>query len=282
MSGGITLCPHCGTRFRIGSEQLEAHQGMVRCGRCRQVFDAQRDYVPDHPEVPVVETVVEQPELQPVQQPVVTEAAADEVVAAEVAATVSAEEPDHYMNIDASGLAVVPEERITVMPDRFAPPRRFSWLWTTAALVLLAALLAQAAYMFRVDLAARLPGLKPALEVYCQLLECTVPLPQKINLIDIESSALEADPIDESHVTLNAMLRNKAGFVQAFPSLELTLNDVQDKPLARRIFHPVDYLPSGESELVGMRPNHELAVKLQLNIASLKPTGYRLALFYPQ
>ncbi|MCX7896828.1 MAG: zinc-ribbon domain-containing protein [Rhodocyclaceae bacterium] len=35
-----TRCPHCQTVFRITAEQLRARAGRVRCGRCRQVFDA--------------------------------------------------------------------------------------------------------------------------------------------------------------------------------------------------------------------------------------------------
>src|SRR3990170_7314175 len=35
----ITKCPACGTLFRVTPEQLQAHQGQVRCGRCMTVFD---------------------------------------------------------------------------------------------------------------------------------------------------------------------------------------------------------------------------------------------------
>ena len=35
----ITQCPACGTHFRVTPEQLQAHQGQVRCGRCMAVFD---------------------------------------------------------------------------------------------------------------------------------------------------------------------------------------------------------------------------------------------------
>jgi predicted Zn finger-like uncharacterized protein len=35
-----TRCPNCRTLFRISAEQLRAHNGMVRCGACRQVFNA--------------------------------------------------------------------------------------------------------------------------------------------------------------------------------------------------------------------------------------------------
>ena len=130
----------------------------------------------------------------------------------------------------------------------------------------------------RTDLAARLPSLKPALVGYCRLLKCSVPLPQKAELLSIESSGLEADPARENQIILNALLRNRATFTQAFPSLELTLNDAQDKPVARRVFRPADYLPLAENEKSGLLPNREIIIRLHLNTANLNPVGYRLML----
>lgn len=175
-------------------------------------------------------------------------------------------------------------EQVAIIEDEYdsAPPAAArKWPWALAALLCLLLLVGQAAYFFRVDLAARLPGLKPGLVASCQLLRCSVPLPQKSELMSIESSGLEADPALENQITLNALLRNRATFSQAFPHLELTLNDTQDKPLARLIFKPADYLPPLESEKFGLLPNHELGIKLHLDVADLKPTGYRLVLFYP-
>jgi len=108
-----------------------------------------------------------------------------------------------------------------------------------------------------------------------------VPLPQHADLMGIESSDLEADPARENRITLNALLRNRAPYAQAFPNLELTLNDLNDKPLARRVFRPADYLHPPENEQTGLLPNHELAIKLRLDVTELRPTGYRLALLYP-
>lgn len=36
----VTTCPACHTRFRVTLEQMEAHGGDVRCGRCAKVFNA--------------------------------------------------------------------------------------------------------------------------------------------------------------------------------------------------------------------------------------------------
>jgi predicted Zn finger-like uncharacterized protein len=249
---GTTVCPHCNTRFKITKAHLEAHHGMVRCGHCLQAFDTFTNFAPDQLDL--------QLELPILDKPV---APRDSKVAVLQPITLA--------------------EQVAIVQDyddsEFQPKRR-SWPWAIAALLLLLMLLVQAAYFFRVDLAARLPGLKPALIGYCRILKCSVPLPQHTDLIGIESSELEADPANENQITLNALLRNRAPYAQAFPNLELTLNDSQDKPLARRMFIPADYLPLAENEAAGLLPNHELGIKLNLNTTDLKPSGYRLVLLY--
>lgn len=175
-------------------------------------------------------------------------------------------------------------EQISIVHDEEGsalPPKRRNWPWAMASLLLLLGLVAQAAYLFRIDLAARMPALKPALVEYCRLLNCSIPLPQHVDAMSIESSSLEADTVHANQITLNALLRNRAAYAQAFPSLELTLNDTQDQPLARRTFRPADYLPPVENEKNGLLPNHEISIKLPLDTTDLKPTGYRLVLFYP-
>ena len=44
-----TTCPACGTTFRITAEQLLAHSGDVRCGRCAHVFNAHATLTLDYP-----------------------------------------------------------------------------------------------------------------------------------------------------------------------------------------------------------------------------------------
>jgi len=258
---GTTLCPNCKTHFRIAEKQLEAHLGMVRCGHCLQTFDARPSFVPDQPqlqmelpmldvEFPILDSPVSQPDpIPPVLQPMTL----------------------------AEQVAIVEDEDIS--KDQ---PKSRIWPWVIAVLLLTLLFLAQSAYFFRVELAARLPGLKPALAGYCRLLKCTVPLPRKTDLIGIESSEMAADPKHENQIDLNALLRNRAPFAQAYPNLELTLSDSQDKPLARRILRPEDYLQSRENEANGMLPNHELNLRLHLFTNDLRPMGYRLVVFYPR
>lgn len=256
---GTTHCPNCKTRFNISEAQLESHHGMVRCGHCLQAFDARAGYVPHLPSAQL-DLPIADGELPILDSPVSTAASSLPVL--------------QPMTL-AEQVAIVEDEDIS--EDQPGYP----WPWAIAVLPLTLLLVVQSAYYFRVDLAARVPMLKPALIKYCRLLKCTVPLPQKTDLIGIESTSLEADPGHENQINLHALLRNRASFAQAFPDLELTLNDDHDKPLARRVFRPADYLPPSENQAAGLQANRELVIRLHLDTQDLRPMGYRLLLFYP-
>jgi predicted Zn finger-like uncharacterized protein len=48
----ITRCPACGTQFRVVADQLKISEGWVRCGKCREVFDAPVNMASDVQGVP--------------------------------------------------------------------------------------------------------------------------------------------------------------------------------------------------------------------------------------
>jgi predicted Zn finger-like uncharacterized protein len=265
---GTTVCPHCDTRFKITKAQLAAHHGMVRCGHCMEPFDTHPNYSPDQLDLQLELPILGEPIASSYSKMIVLQPM---TLAEQVAIMQDAKENEHHTKTGSWPWA---KDR-----SEFQPKRR-SWPWAIAAFLLMLALVAQATYFFRVDLAAKLPFLKPALAGYCRILKCTVPLPQHTDLIGIESSDLVADPANENQITLNALLRNRAPYAQAFPNLELALNDNQDKPLARRVFRPAEYFPSQDIESAGLSPNREISIKLHLVTANLKPAGYRLVLFY--
>jgi len=360
MTDGTTLCPHCATRFRIGAAQLSAYSGMVRCGHCRQAFDARPNYLPDQPspqlDLPIddddaavkgdIVTVAEQPdtasfengEIPEPARPTTPEPGDATTCPVEHAATCTPEsqlepisyldesrsqEPEHAQLLlaapvsDAAPNSSSPdgalteatvkltdgdtrnaENGLTTSADEPAPDTRHGdatnkplseahakcpvWPWITGIALMIILLVAQSAYFFRVGLAARMPALKPALVGYCQLLGCGVPLPQNAELMSIESSGLNADADHENRVNLDALLRNRASYTLAFPVLSLTLNDTDDKPLARRIFLPADYLARDRPESPGLRAGDEVSILLHMDTAELRPVGYRLELYYPK
>jgi predicted Zn finger-like uncharacterized protein len=257
----VTKCPKCRTRFNVTEAQLDAHDGLVRCGHCQHVFDARKHLHDDEPSrqlsLPIDEPQPGDFELTPI--PSIPELEAEPTTLAQQVQFV--------------------EELTDEVPE--APPRKTSWTGISLALLLTLTLLAQATYRYRVELGTSLPGLKPLLEQYCTLLNCTVALPQNINLMVIESSELQSEPDFPTIVSLRVLLHNRAPYAQGYPSLELTLTDLQDKAIVRRVFHPADYMKVKDAEKLGVPPSRDLDIKLYLDTTDLKPSGYRLFLFYP-
>jgi hypothetical protein len=116
----------------------------------------------------------------------------------------------------------------------------------------------------------------------CTVLKCNLPLPQKVDLISIESSELESDPSQPNIITLHALLRSNAPYAMTYPRIELTLTDLQDNAIARRSFTPENYLPASIDAKPGYPANREININLHLDTTDIKPAGYRLFLYYPQ
>jgi predicted Zn finger-like uncharacterized protein len=324
--GMITRCPSCLTGFRVTPEQLQAHRGTVRCGRCSTVFNAfdSLTTLPDAPQTPAEpETILAADEFEePAPPDAVTvvatlpesavapspESPAEAQLVESATQGESAQEPARESTAGSEPPTVMPPaaaapaqvaaeepERIVESEPRFgrrtvpvydftpahSARRRGSPRWFAGALLLGLLLAVQLGYVFRAEIAAAYPQIRPALESACGLIRCTVPLPRQADQWSIESSDLQADPGHPSLVTLAAVLRNRSALAQDFPALELTLTDAANEPLARRVLTAEDYLPKGMNPRPGLGPNNEVVVRIALETGNLNPVGYRLFLYYP-
>jgi len=160
------------------------------------------------------------------------------------------------------------------------PPKTTRWPAVLATLLLLLALAGQAAYHFRSELAIAAPTLRPLLDSACAALACDIPLPRHTDQVSIEASDLQADPAQGGALVLTATLKNRAPYAQAWPLLELTLTDVQDSAVLRRVLSAADYLPA-KADPTLFPPNGEVAVRLWLGAKEVGAAGYRLYVFYP-
>ncbi len=163
-------------------------------------------------------------------------------------------------------------------PTGMALTWRKGWLWTLLALILLLALAAQLTYFLRDDLAVRYPALRPHLASLCDALDCRVSLPRGTRQVVILGSDLQTG--GSGHLTLSVTLANRARHAMAWPMLELTLTNLNDQPVGRKLFAPSEYLPSPELEAAGIQPLSEVPLRLEIATRGLKAAGYRLQMFY--
>jgi predicted Zn finger-like uncharacterized protein len=257
----ITRCPECATAFRISEQQLQARGGRVRCGRCREVFNALTSL-----ETPAEAAVAEQNSTLA-------------LASVEEAAPPPVQPPPRRPVTSAPSIEPV---RDTTYEAEFGGQRRARagrLIWSLASVVLLLGLVAQALYYFRGAVAVVFPETKPYVYAMCAELGCEVPLPRRAELMTIETSDLQAAPASPGVILLSATLRNRAAFPQDYPALELTLTNERDQPLARRVVAAREYLRRDAPD--GFPASSEQQVRLHIEAASLKASGYRLYLFYP-
>ncbi len=310
----ITCCPNCAATFRVTPLHLQAHGGDVRCGRCAQIFNGfaslatmQEPEAADLSKTTAADTtdnaepmsVKNLPSSPLSDQEVPFSAPSHKIIQPEVVAeteteteTATERETQEVPDPD-SPVAEEPVPQIldtTGAPENYMPenhafdavqPRKASSAWCFASLFLLVVLGAQAIYFYRAELSIIAPGARPYLEQYCELLRCTIPLPQNSSLLNIESSEMQTDTQQAGVITLIATVRNYAPYPQVFPSFELTLTDPQDRPLASRIFAPEKYLEKNVNPSGVIAPDYEFNVRLYLDSGNLNAAGYRLSLFYP-
>lgn len=145
--------------------------------------------------------------------------------------------------------------------------------------VLLLLLFLQVMTTFRNPLAAQFPQWKPTLVALCKLSGCQVDLPAQIEALAIEQGELQT--IKDHTFSYVSLLRNQSRSVQAWPSIELILNDANDKPVLRRVIAPRDYLPANIDVSKGFAPRSEQTIKLYFALDQLTASGYHIAIFYP-
>ena len=154
------------------------------------------------------------------------------------------------------------------------------------ALIALAVLLTvgavgQSLYIWRDQIAARLPASKPLLTSACQALGCRIELPAQIDAVSIESNELVTLAPEKNIFGLNLLLRNRSTLPQRWPAIELTLLDTTDRPVVRRVFKAGDYTPSAIDLTRGFAPNTEQSAKIIFELVGQKAANYRVTLFYP-
>jgi predicted Zn finger-like uncharacterized protein len=239
----ITHCPQCETAFKVSPQQLELAKGWVRCGRCSHVFEAALHFEtpPDIPAPP--QPRADAPSL--FRSAMATAEAAPQ--AKPLSTKASTDE-----NIDAA------------LP--------LGWLVGAAVLVL--AFLMQWVVAQRNWLAAEEPALRPVLSALCA---CEVTWPREPEAVLIESSSFTENP--QGGYTVQLRLKNTQHHPVAMPALELTLTDLQDQVLVRRVF-TADEL-SGKDHVQALRD-----VRSTLNFdlddkVSQRVIGFRAFVFYP-
>jgi predicted Zn finger-like uncharacterized protein len=275
----ITHCPACQTQFFATEEQLNQHGGKVRCGQCMHVFDAREQLIS------VAEETTDTADSSSLNYNT------SSIVDAPATPAVSvAESPKDFTEITgAEGTADTAEQQPSFLGDAIKKNKNRSnqitnksrtWLWAFATLMLILIAGLQSIYFLRDEIAIYYPNAKPYLVQACQKLSCSINLPQKIEFIVIDDSDMQEDAEHPGLIRFASTLINSGNHVVAYPNLELTLTDVEDKPVLRRIFKANEYLPAETNIADGIQAGTETRIKLAVTTSDIAVAGYRVFVTY--
>jgi predicted Zn finger-like uncharacterized protein len=291
--------------FKVVPDQLRVSDGWVRCGQCSEVFDANLNLQADSlPMTASAEYSSGQPET-----------ATDSV---DSPAVLDVQDQDPFLVVNPHALHFEPEVFLGEVKDSKSPleemgelsalhsveenpvasesavehsflrhtPTPSVWknrsvrvLLSVSCLVLGAMLVLQVVIHERDRIAALFTGTKGALDAVCGVTGCTLAPLRNIETVVIDSSSFAKVRADVYR--LSFALKNMAHTSIATPALELTLTDMQDQPVVRRVFTAIEF---GDKSGV-MAAGAELSITMPLNVklagSHEKITGYRLLSFYP-
>ncbi|MFZ9408172.1 MAG: DUF3426 domain-containing protein [Burkholderiaceae bacterium] len=296
-----TTCPHCKTSFKVVADQLKLRKGLVRCGRCQQVFSGvdaltylddageSQDTAPlteapssDPSDIATAASLLTLPEADSPSEPprpqtaAVSERPALETVpmsALPTPETVSAPIP---LASDPVPSWAQPDSDQTSEP---APRTRSGRVAALLAILACLGLLGQSVIGLRHELAYRVPVLAPLLEQMAHALKLDLHPPLDASSLSIESIELAAAE-DPSKLALEAVIRNRSDRPVAFPAIELTLRDTQSVMLVRKIIEAEIYT-RGPERLNGLAARSEHSERGTLEHDGLAVAGYVAFLFYP-
>jgi predicted Zn finger-like uncharacterized protein len=244
-----TRCPACHTIFRVTAAQLKARAGLVRCGHCARVFNAEEHRV----------------EATPVSSPEGGEEKkkkrARKPRTAEV--TPALEPPT---------LELPP----LLAPRRARTPR--AGLWLGAAIAAALGLAVQFGYLNR-DALAQHDGFRSAWNTLCTPLGCALEAPHDLRQVELlDQTRIAPHPKFDQALRIRAALVNRAPFAQPYPWMEVSLTDSNGALLARRSFRPEQYLEPPLKVDPLMPPDVVLSALLDVTNPDNRAVGYEIRL----
>jgi len=260
-----TYCPHCSAVFSVNAAHLSKAGGLARCGECRQIYSV-IDYLYE-------DLITARMALAEAEAAARAETGAasvmDVVDVPESRFEAAAEEARE--GADADDLLLRP----VFTGSREQPSKAMRHIVSAAGiLILLLALALQWVYFNRAELVKH-AGWRPALEQYCELLRCELPLRTDLARLGMIQRDVRKHPVVEDALLINVAFENRADFVQPYPILEVSFTDPSGVPLAMRRFHPDEYLAKGTDLAAGMLPNVALQVVLEVQDPGETATSYQ-------
>ncbi len=222
-----TQCPHCEAIFRVNMKEITAAHGKLRCGECRNTFDAMDSLsstLPDGLEQTMADKNITQ------KHPVLSR-------------TKNASSDNHYS--------------ATPSQDRARKYMR----WVGFGLVTLALL--QTLYVSRNWLAHQ-PVTSSVTRSICKTLGCSITPKRDPTKIDVTSRNVYAHPNEPGSLIITATMKNKAAYEQPIPLIEVSFLDKDNHTIALRRFRPEEYTQESRTNKKLFTANETITLRIKI------------------
>lgn len=242
-----TQCPECLTVFMVEGQELAAAHGSVRCSHCAAAFDALRSLATELPPEPFERLPLLVADGLPPQLA----------------------HPVYRPNPAQALLFAPPEREPGTRPPTFAAARRRragarrQGAWIAGCALLLVTLAAQLGWSERahwIDSA----GVRAWLEPACARLGCRLPLRHDPAHLALLSRDIRPHPSVAGALIISATLRNDAPFAQPYPTLKVTLSNLDERRIAMRRFTPREYVGDTAALAAGLGPGASSTVAFEV------------------
>jgi len=176
-----------------------------------------------------------------------------------------------------SGSAAVPEQPPLDAP-RESPVnnRPGSLIWVPLILLLLFSGVAQLVWFEREHI-NRYPGGHQFLVKVCAIVGCTIQPQQAPEAFKVLERALTSHPSAPNALLLRLTFVNDAPFPQPFPRLLLSLYDSNESLVARRLFHPREYMDPDADTTALIKAGEKISIDLSLADPGSNVTGFKFS-----
>lgn len=260
-----TFCPHCSAVFSVNAAHLGKAGGLARCGECRQIYSV-IDYL--YEDLTTARMALAE-----------AEAAGATGAGAAKRGEDTREQEAGVAKATEGRRADLVEDELLMRPVFIGageqPSKPMRHILSGAGIVIMVLLLAlQWVYFNRAGLVTH-DGWRPALEQFCELLHCELPLRKDVARVHMIQRDVRQHPSAENALLINAAFENRADFVQPYPILEVSFTDRAGVPVAMRRFRPDEYLARGTDPASGMVPNVTLQVVLEVQDPGADAASYQ-------
>lgn len=277
-----THCPHCDTRFRVTEEQINTADGYVRCGVCKEVFNAFEVASQDENQPSLLKTE----SIETNQETLSDEVANNAGIETQAAAVASGDfqstddEPINYGETSAVDDAgkdtfdffdeTVNESLPHVVPDQFRETSSRSKsaistiLWSFACLVLTITLSLEYIWFNR-DQFNDVTAFKTIIDSACKQFTCENISFRDASKMELVTRNVYSHPNEKNALIVDVTMKNNAEFAQPYPVLQIDFSDIRGNTVAARRFLPSDYLAIGDTQQKRLlEPDASASVTLEI------------------